>query len=88
MDNVIQRTKNRLTIGEMFFSIPISIAAIILSIIEFQDIGINVYSVFPLVVGLQNVLLLIYRKSNLYRTQAIKLSVVVFICAALLIIIN
>ena len=68
----------RLSLGEKLFSIPISIAAIVLGIFEFNNSGLTLFSVFPLFVGLENIVLLIYRKNPAYRKIALQMGILLF----------
>jgi hypothetical protein len=78
LDNTVAESSERLSLGEKLFSIPVSLAAIVLGMYELSISGLSVLSVFPLFVGLENIVLIIYRKNPTYRRMALQTGVILF----------
>ena len=73
----------KLSLGEKFFSIPISLAAIVLGLVELTSSGVTLLSVFPLFVGLENIVFIIYKRNPTYRRIALQTGIFLFTVMAI-----
>ena len=88
MDNAVVERTEKLSLGEKLFSIPVSFVAIVLGLYELSNSGVSLLSVFPIFVGLENIMLIIYRKNASYRRMALHMGIVLFTMMALFLVIN
>lgn len=88
MDNAVVERTEKLSLGEKLFSIPVSFVAIVLGLYELSNAGVSLLSVFPIFVGLENIMLIIYRKNPSYRRIALHMGIVLFTMMALFLVIN
>jgi hypothetical protein len=88
LDNAVADRTEKLSLGEKLFSIPVSIVAIVLGLYEFSNSGVTLLSVFPVFVGLENIMLIVYRKNPSYRRFALQMGIVLFTMMALFLVIN
>ena len=88
MDNAIADERKRLTLGEKIFSIPVSLVAIALGLFELSNSGITLLSVFPIFVGMENIVLIVYRKMPAYRRIALQMGIALFTIMTLFLVIH
>ena len=88
MDNAMVDGAKKLSLGEKLFSIPVSIVAIVLGLYEFSNTGISLFSVFPIFVGMENIVFIVYRKNPIYRRFALNMGIILFTAMAIFLVIH